>query len=117
MEVDTSDITDNNSDDIPKVKKNNDYTNGCIIAILLVILIIIIGLYFTYSQADLGQIGDQIGGQIGGKERMSNRFRTKKLKSSLKRNTITYPSKHVRFDLRKNTTRKFNKNDKTNIFV
>ncbi len=105
MEVDNSPIDDVN----PKVKKNNDYTNACVIAILLVVLIVIIGLYFTYSQTGINQIG----GHISKREQMvSNRSRNGRLKSCLKRNTSTYPRKRVRFDLRRNSTRKFNKNDK-----
>jgi len=84
----------------PEVKKNNDYTN--VAKFILLILVIVMVLYLTYKSTISG--GTIIAANIWKKEGLNK----SKTWGSGKRNN----QKHVKFDLRKSTVMKFNKNDK-----
>ncbi len=92
---------------IEEPKKNNDYTNSA--KLILLILVIIVVLYITYRFYNGAAI-------VGGSILTRNSFRGGNFnKSGIWKSLISNRNKsgkHVKFDLRKSTVMKFNKNDR-----
>ncbi len=96
-------------------KNNNDYTNGAKLVLLMLIIVVILYLiYRSHTGATIAG-GSIIANSLFRREKF-NELKTNKSKTNEpKKSERTWwgkPKKHVRFDLRKSTVMKFNKNDR-----